>query len=830
MAMMTNKKDIGSWQEVFEFTCSERVKMMKERAVQTPQVCLEHAMIEMEVYDDKDIMALPRILQRAKLFERYLQKRTIFIADGELIVGNVNSKQRASTIVGELYNEYFIQELDHPTMDPQVRKHDRHIISEEEREVIRKKIIPYFKGKTLEEYLFSKADGEVKERGFSATSSCPHMPNYADLLVRQDAGHTLANYEKVLHIGLKGIRDEIVYAKEKAEAPYNKFGRKKKLEFYEAALICIDACIAHAKRYADLAKTMAKNESDSVRKAELEKIAAVCEVVPANPATNWWEACQSFWFTHLFILLEQINYGDSFGRFDQYMYPYYKKSVEDEKIMSRDEALELLECLFIKTAEYTQLYDYNNALVQTGFPLGQNMILGGQKRDGTDACNDLTLLCLEADEQVALIQPDIAFRLWEGTPDKYIRKVAEVIRLGRGKPKVYGDKVGLEIEAKAYPEYSIEDHRDYAVIGCEELALPHISQAHSFTALQNIAKILDLTLHNGVCSYCGKQMGPATGDPRKFESIESLKIAFREQVFFWFEHLARAVAVEMDAQAERMPLPYTSTLLEGPIQKGLDVMEGGAWKTAYGCLVIGVINTGDSLAAIDTLIYKDKKLTWDQLLKAIDANWEGYEDIRQLCINGAPKFGNDNDYADSWSAFVLNTWIDAVDYCNARKDILPKYGGSYHAGGIIGNGPVAMGVGVSALPDGRFAGAPLADTLSPTQGRDVKGTTAVMLSESKLPHSRCTLGTCINQRLHPQLLATKKDIDNFIAYLRTVEQLGTFLTQYNVISSDLLRKAMKEPEKHANIMVRVASYCSYFTELDEATQNDIINRTEQTEW
>lgn len=822
-------RKIGSWQEVFERTCSDRVKKAIDRAVETPQICLEHARAEMKVYEEcKDD---PRIIQRAKVFKQYLEDRTIFITEGELIVGHMNSKQRGSTYVGELYNVFMQQELDDPEKDFSIRDFDRHIISEEERKELREVIFPYFQGKTLEEHLFSMATDDVKEKGFLTTASCKHIPPMADLLVRQDPGHMLANYEKVLRIGLKGIRDEAVMYMEQNRQPYRHFGVEAKEDFYQAVLITLDAAIAHAERYAKLADDMAEKEENPQRKKELERIAQNCRHVPANGARDWWEALQSVWMLQVLMGCEQINYANSFGRFDQYMYPYYEKSIIEEKEFTRDEALELLEMFFVKTAEFVELYDYQNALVQAGYPISQTFIVGGQTKDGKDACNDLTMLCLEAEEQVGLIQPEFAVRVWEGTPEKVIKKACEIIRLGRGKPKFYMDGTGVKMMQKAYPDLSEEDCRDYAVIGCVEIALPHITMQHSFTGLFNLPKVIELTMYNGKCAVCGEQIGPTTGDPRKFESIEQFKQAFRTQTFYWTEQLAKAIKIEMKAQGDMMQIPFASALIEGPLQKGKDIQHGGAWYTSFGCLVGGVANAGDSIAAIDELIYKSKKLTWDQLLEATKANFEGYEDIRQMCINETPKYGNDDDVADSYTAFAMDTWIDSIDWVNTQKHLKPDIeNGDFRGAILIGNGAASMGSQVGALPDGRQYPNPLSDTMSPVQGRDINGTSAVIKSVAKCPAHRYMMGTALNQRLTPQLVATERDIDNFVSYIRTAEELGVFHVQFNVITSAVLRKALEEPEKYKDLLVRVASYCSYFIELDTVTQWDIIHRTEHENW
>ena len=823
-----NIEEVGTWQNYFERTCSDRVKNAIKRAVRTPEVCVEHALTEIEVHKETD-GKVPHIIQRAMIFKRFEETRTLHIYDDELIVGNVNSKIRGSLIFGYLLGNQLAKELDDPVYDYEIRPHDRHHISEEERKIIREQIVPFFKGHCMEDEIYATAEGEVRDKAM-ACGICPHIPNFADLMTRADAGHALSNYEKVLRIGLNGIRKEVEFYKHENEQPYSHFYNKEKEDFYNACLISLEGAEILCNRYSALAAEMAEKETDPKRKAELLEISRITKKVPMNPAESFYEALQSVWMIQVLILGEQINYADSFGRFDQYIYPYYKMSVEDKKEMTREQALELMELFFVKTSEWTQLYDYNSSSVQVAFPITQNLLIGGQTKQGTDACNEVTMLCLEAEEQVGLIQPELAMRIWEGTPDKYLFKAAEVGRLGRGKPKFYGDRKAIEMMRHAYPDMREEDLRDYAVIGCIEISMPHITQQHSASGMFNMGKILDLTFHNGKCSICGKQLGPETGDPRTFKTMDEFMAAYKKQNDYFMNILCKAVTVEMNVQAKWSEAPFTSCLLEGPLQKGVDLIKGGCWNTSFGLMLTGSANVGDSLAVLDTLVYKEKKYTMDEMLKAIDADWVGYEAMREHCINDVPKYGNDNDYADGWVATAQNIWYDAIDEANKYRDNFPAYGGYFRGGSCLGNTAVTSGLSVCALPDGLYRGHPMADAMSPTQGRDVNGTTAVQKSMSKLPSERFEMGTLLNQRLTPQMLATEDDVWRFVNYLRAFEALGNYHVQFNVIDCNTLRKAMEKPEDYKDLLVRVASYVSYFVELGEPDQLDILHRTEQNEW
>ncbi len=820
-------EDVGTWQEFFVPTCSERVQRAKKRAIRTPEVCLERARAEMKVYQqygDK-----PRIIQRARVFETYLREKTIYILDDELIIGNITSKVRGASFSGEM-SRYMDEELDDPVKDFEIRPYEKLIIHPEERKEIRETLVPYFKGKTIGEYILSMADDEIKEKAYSMTASCPHIPGISDLSIDKDVGHQMANYEKVLLKGLKGIREEVEWYLAQLDQPYQHFSLQEKRNFYEAVLITLDAAMAYARRHADLAREKAAKEADPKRRQELERIAEVCEHVPANPARDWWEALQSVWMVHVLIHCDVYNIANSFGRFDQYMYPFYRKTVEEDKAMSRDEALELLESFWIKPTEWAVLLNYDVASYQPGQGLSQTLMVGGQTRDGEDASNEVTMLCIEAEEQVGLPQPEFAMRVWEGTPDKYLKKAAECIKIGRGKPKFIGDRKGIRMASKALPERTLEDWREFSVMGCTELTLPHIVMQHSWEGVCIVAKILELVLYDGRCSLCGRQIGPPTGDPRTFESMAAVRQAFRKQVFYWMKYMAKGITVVKKGQADRLMSPFCSSLMEGPLQKGLDITGGGAWHTSYGVYLAGLADTADSLAVIDKLIYRDKKITWNDLLDALKNNFEGSESLRQLCINGVPKYGNDIDFADDWACWVMDTWYDSVDWINTQTELLPYYGGRYTGATIIGQNNVTFGPVVGTLPNGRLHPSPLADTISPAQGMDRNGPTAVIKSVGKLPTHRFAMGGVMNLRLSPQLMATDRDLDNFISFLRTVEELGIYHIQFNVISSDTLRKAMKEPEKYRDLLVRVASYCTYFNELTDEQKLDIIYRTEQQGW
>jgi len=818
---------VGSWQQFFQPTCTGRIQKAKVRTLRDMEICLERARAHMkaaERYKNE-----PPIIQRARILETYLKEKTVYILEDELIVGNITSKIRGGPFF-DVAVRFVAAELDDPEKDFEVRPHDKFIITSAERKELHEALIPYFRGKTLGDYILEIAPEDIKEKAFSVTSPCHEMPIISDLSIDKDLGHQMANYEKVLYKGLKGIRQEVERRLEQLKQPYTHHEVEKKRDFYQAVLIVLDAAMAYSERYSKLAREMASREANPKRKKELERIAEVCHHVPANPARDWWEAIQSVWMLHCIIHCELYNEANSLHRFDQYMFPFYQETVVIRKAMTRDEALELLECIWIKFNEWAMLLSYGVASFQPGQGLSQTVTIGGQTRDGKDACNEVTMLCLEAEHQLGLHQPELAMRIWQGTPDEYLKKATEVIRLGRGKPKFIADRKAIQMTARAYPDLTIEDWRECSVMGCTELCLPKITMQHSWEGVCNTAKVLELVLNNGKCRICGRQIGPFTGDPRNFNSMQAVRQAYLEQLSYWMEYLAKGIKVVKDKQAEMMMDPFCSSIAEGPLDKGRDLVEGGAWYTTYGIYLAGLADTADSLGVIDKLVFHEKKVTWDQLLGAIKANWVGFKPLRQLCINGVPKYGNDNDYIDDWAAWVMDTWYDTVDWINDRKALIPRVGGIYIGAGIIGQNNVTFGPWVGALPNGHIHPEPLADCISPAQGMDRNGPTAVIKSASKLPTHRFAMGGVLNLRLNPQMVATDRDLDNFVAFLRSIEELGVYHTQFNVVSSDLLRYAMEQPEKCRDLLVRVASYCAYFNELTREQQMDIIKRTEHQGW
>ena len=823
-------KRVETWGRLMERTCSTRVKTGISRVLHAEHgFCLERAYAEMEAY--QEYPDVPRVLLRAHMLEIYLRNKTIHIRPDELLVGDFTSEIGYAPFFGEYYYEFVKEELDDPVKDFEVRGFDTFHIDCETRRKLRDEILPFYEDKCFQTKMFwDYMDEDIREKAVPMASSIPESPACAQLMIQTDIGHTVLNFPKVLQKGFNGIKKDILAEKAKLSEPYHLLDRNKKKDFYDAMLICLDAGIAYANRYANLAEELAETEADPVRKAELLEIARVCRKVPAEPAGDFREAMQALLMAHVIEYCEVINVSQGFARVDQYLFPYYRKSVYEDGTLTRAEATELIELWEIKLNEVVEIYNYANAQTQMGFTLSLQAILGGQTAEGKDAVNELSFVFLDAEEQVGLKEPDFGCRVFDGTDPKFVRRVAEVIRLGRGKPKYFFDNTAMQCIETGYPALPLESVREYIATGCTEIFLPYVTMCNSYTAIMNVPKIVELTIHNGRCALTGRQIGPRSGDVRGFKSIGQFKNAYQKQLMYWLTYACRSIKVQMDCQSDFSYSPYSSALLEGPLEKGLDICEGGCWYTTYGIWFAGIGQAADAFTSIDTLIFKEKKCSWDELLQALLNDWEGHDVLRAYDINHIPKYGNDNDYADANAAYVMDTWCDAIEYVNTQKSLIPEQGGKYICSSIVATSPTGLGLHVGALPGGRKKYMPLSDTSSPEHGMDREGSSAVVRSNGKLPQSRNAMGNCLNQRLSPQMLTTSEDIDAFAGYVTAAGKSGLAEIQFNVISGEVLRKAMKDPDQYRDLLVRTASYSAYFVDMNERCQLDIIDRTEQTSW
>jgi len=739
---------------------------------------------------------------------------SIFIEEDGLLAGNHSSSNRAAPIFPEYAMDWVIRELDLW----EKRNGDRFIISEENKEVLRE-IYPFWKGMTLKD---------------KALALMPPMSRKCyDLGIIKVEGnitagdaHLAVDYEKLLRIGLKGIRRETQEAKDKLD--YSNYNDLKKLYFYDAILIIVDASIVFAHRYARLARQMA-DEAIGSRKEELMKLAEICEKVPEYPAESFYEAIQSVWFLQLILQIESSGHSLSFGRFDQYMNPFYLMDLEKGAI-TEERAVELLNNLWLKTLAINKIRSDTHTRFSAGSPLYQNVCVGGQKEDGSDGVNESSFLVLKSVGQMKLTQPNLSVRYHKNISDQFLKECIEMLKLGFGMPSFNSDEI--TIDQFLDKGISRRDAYNYTTIGCIEVSIPgKFGVRCSGMNFMNFPRILMIGLNNGVDITSGEKFFDAPLHFTQMTTFDQVWQAWVDVVKFF-----TPISVSLDNCADyalemEVPDPLCSSLVDNCIKRGLHLKEGGAVYDYIGPLQVGIADLGDSLAAIKKLVFEEKKLTTTQLWNALMTNFDGEEGekIRLMLLNDAPKYGNDNDYVDLLTRESYQVYIEEIaNHRNTRYNRGP-IGGGYFPGTSSISANVPQGSQLCATPNGRKKGEPLAEGCSPSHGVDVNGPTAVFKSVSKLPTLKLNGGVLLNQKLTPSSLEKERDVRKLILLLRTFfDDLKGYHVQYNVVSRDVLLDAQKHPEKHRDLIVRVAGYSAFFNVLSLDTQNDIIGRTEHT--
>jgi pyruvate formate-lyase/glycerol dehydratase family glycyl radical enzyme len=782
-----------------------RVNKLRESVLCIPELCIERAYLLTESY--KETEGEPPLMRRAKALEKILREMTVHIEDGELIVGRATSKRRGSPLIPEVSWEWCLEQINTVS---EKRDWDEFAPLTEEDKAKMREFLPYWKGRSLYDKGLAMIPKDVLEQNLDVQA-----PGPPSCLGNTHIGHYSVDYERVITKGLNDVKKQV--DEELARLDITEMEDFQKSQFLNAVNITLEAAIGFTRRYAELARIMAEKETDTRRKAELEQIAETCAWVPANPARSFYEALQSVWFVYIILMIEGWGAGTSFGRADQYLLSFYRKDIEEGRI-TREEARELIGLLYIKMNELVMRFSYE--LIRTGAGLNvlSNTTLGGLTKEGNDAVNELSYLFLDAEEDVRLLSDDIVIRVHKNTPDAFLMRACEIARLLRGKLKFVSDETAIQqlLSDGKPPECA----RDYIVVGCLTPTVPAYSQ-DAVGGLFNLPLMLELALNNGVSRLSGKQIGPNTGDPRKFKSYDEVWSAYKKQV----ENALRAIVIfrNIDKQlyADYTPTPFQSALFHGCIEKGLDITSGGtAPYITHGISASAIPNVGDSLAAIKKAVFEDKKITMDRLIDALDKNFEGEEEILHI-LKSVPKFGNDDDYVDS----MVNEALTHFSSEAARYKGLA--GAKLNAAAMITTGNVQLGYLVGALPDGRRAGEPLSEGgISPYQGRNVNGPTATMRSVAKLDLVKLSGGSVLNMRFNPDVLKDNSKMRNFASLIRTFCEAGGYLVQFNIVSTDMLREAQTNPKKYKDLLVRVATYSAYFVQIGSELQNDIINRME----
>ncbi len=781
---------------------SKRVERIIDKfMVTTPEICAERARLITESY--KETEDQPMVIRRARALEKILSEMTVYIEDDELIVGNLCSKPRSSGVFPEFSCKWLEAELDRLAK----RTADVFLISEDTKNTLREDVFPYWEGKTNNEY----ATSLMKPEAFEAHNALVYtVGNY----FYNGVGHISANYGKVLREGLNGVIAEAEAAK--AQFDFADAKQMKSLHFLESTIISNKAVIAFAHRFADEAERQASAEMKAERKAELLEIARICRKVPAQPAETFQEAIQSFWFIHLVIQIESNGHSISPMRFDQYCYPFYAAS---KGSLATEKAQELLDLLWIKFNGLNKVRDEGSTMAFAGYPMFMNIIAGGQTREGKDATNELSLMMIQATANTKLYAPSMSVRIHENTPDVFYQKAAEVSRMGLGNPAFFSDRT--IIPALLDRGLTIEDARDYGIIGCVEPQVGGKTEGWHDAAFFNMGKIIELTLNNGYDDNTQKQLGPKTGEVSELKTFDNVMAAYAKQTEYFVGLMCHADNMVDLAHSEKVPLPFLSALVEDCIGRGMSLQEGGAVYNFSGPQGVGVANAGDALTAIKKLCFDDEAISLVELKDILDKNFEGHEDIRQMLVNRAPKYGNDDDYADAIAVAASDIYCRAVNrYRNPR-------GGAFQPGLYPASANVPLGSVVAATPDGRVKGSPLADGVSPIGGLDVAGPTATVTSVAKLDHVTASNGTLLNQKFHPSAIGGEEGLKNLIAVTETYFKNGGSHIQYNVVDRAKLLEAQQNPEDNRGLVVRVAGFSAFFTALDKTIQDDIIARTEQ---
>ncbi|MEM3403117.1 MAG: glycyl radical protein [Nitrososphaeria archaeon] len=790
-----------------------------------PEICVERMRYYTESF--KQTEHLPTNIRRALAFDNCLNKMKIYILDDELIVGNQASRPRAAPIFPEFDVQWLENEFSGVPFKPSDRPGDRfYYLPETEKEFFA--LSEYWRGKTHAE----RCVATMPEPVFQAWKMGV-IDNYW-VMVGGD-GHIIPDYPKILNKGLAGIIKEA--EEHLARLDLTNPEHLVRVNFLKAVVIYLKAVIKFSKRFAELARAMAAKEKDKGRSWELMKIAEVCERVPENPARSFWEAIQSIYFIHLTLQIDNNGHSMSLGRFDQYLYPFYEKSIKSGEL-TREQALELLGCLWLKLFSINKLRPWECTQFFRGYPMFQNLTIGGQKADGSDATNELTYLVLECQAIMRLPAPSISIRVHDKTPDELAYAALDVNMLGGGQPAWFSDEVMIpSLMNRSIPW---EDACDYAIVGCVEAIVPGKGGYRPNGAcFVNLLKILELTLNGGLDPRTGYRLCPDERNLANFRDFEDLMDAFRKQIRFYIDQHIIADAVADISMDEVVPDSYISALVQDCVNRGKPIKRGGSIYDHVGDLLIGTANTVNSLAAIKKIVFDEKKCSGEQLLYALKTNWKQTEkepngaEVRRWCID-SPKFGNDDDYVDSIAA-DLSTFI--YNYISSHKTMRwawKGYAGTpdpiymrWQPSTSTVSANVPFGHFIGATPDGRGSGEAVSEGISPFHGTDKNGPTAVIKSCAKLPNMLASGGQLHNIKFSPGIVTGEEGKQKLWQLIRAyLCDLKGMHIQFNVVSAETLRDCQKQPEKYPNLMVRVAGYSALFAELDSEIQEDIILRTE----
>lgn len=781
---------------------NERVKLLRQRSLDAiPTITMERAQLVTRAYKKyQGKVSIPVL--RALSFKELMEHKTIFIDDGELIVGERGPRAKATPTYPELCC-HTMEDLD--TMD--IREKVFFKVDDEAKKIHEEEIIPYWKGKSTRDLLLDQMSDEWKE--------CYNAGIFTEFMEQRAPGHTVGD-DKIFNKGFLEFKKEI--QEEMAKIDFlNDFKAYDKNEQLKAMEICCDAIITFGKRHAAEARRLAQRETDETRKVELINIAEICDHIPANAPRNFQEALQAYWFTHLSVITE-LNTWDAFspGRLDQHLYPYYKAGLEDGTL-TREKAKELLQLFWIKFNNLPAPPKVGVTLKESGtYTDFANISSGGLTIDGEDGVNDVSYLVLEVIDEMRLLQPSTNIQLSKHNPDEFLRKAAEVIKGGWGQPSMFN--ADIVIEEMLRQGKTIEDARCGGNSGCVETGA-FGKESFGLTGYFNLVKILEITLNNGIDTQTGKKIGIETGDPIEFKSFDELMDAYKKQIHHFIEIKVRGNNIIETLYAKYMPSPFLSIVIDDCIKTATDYNAGGARYNSLYIQGVGIGTLTDSLSSLKYHVFDKKNLTMKDMLDNMKNNFEGNENIRQLVMNKTPKYGNDDDYADELMQLAFNAFFNEVD---GRPSVR---GGTYRINMLPTTCHVYFGAVTGATPDGRLASLPQSEGISPAQNSDRFGPTGVIKSAAKMEHVK-TGGTLLNQKFSPSLLNNEEGVTNLMHLVRTYFKMDGHHIQFNIISADTLKRAQKNPDENKDLIVRVAGYSDYFNDLGPELQNEIIGRTE----
>ena len=771
-----------------------RITLLKEKMLNEPRyVSIEQARIITRIYQENESLSIPK--KRALSLKAALEELEIGVEKEELIVGNRTKGVRYGVVFPESGCSWVNKEFETLPTRPQ----DKFRIKKEDVKEFKEIIYPYWQDRSLEDVIKENYGEEI-----NAIAKVVKI-NQKD----HAQGHICPDTKTWLELGPKGLMT-------KAYEKLKNCDENQK-EFYECTIIVLEGVCHFMMRYHDYILTMLESLEDDNKKS-LQRVADICANLASRPAQSFHEAVQSLWF--LFVVLHMESNASSFspGRMDQYLYPYYQKDIE-KGIISKQEALEILECLWLKFNQIVYLRNQHSAKYFAGFPIGFNIAIGGIDENGCNIYNELSLLLLKAQYHLGLPQPNLSVRLNKNSSHELIQEAIKVVAKGSGMPQFFNDEAIVNSMIK---DLGIEekDARNYAIVGCVELTTHGNNLGWSDAAMFNLNKALELTMNHGKCLLTNEPIGLDLGSFETYESFEDLENAFQKQIDYFIEKMMKAEIVVEKAHQDCLPTAFLSTVIDSCLEKGVDVTRGGAKYNLSGIQMIQIANLADSLAAIKVLVYDEKMITRHELLEALQADFKGYEIIQTMLLNKVPKYGNDVKWVDELGAKWAGYFRERMkDYTNYR-------GGLYHTGMYTVSAHVPMGENVGASPDGRNALTPLADGgMSPVYGRDMAGPTAVLKSVSRMKDSYTTNGGLLNMKFLPEFFKTETGMMKFENFLRAFVDLKIPHIQFNVVRREDLLDAKLHPEQHRSLTIRVAGYTAYFVELAGKLQDEIIERT-----